>query len=909
MKGLSAGIMDFRKVQALRGPNIWANFPVLEAWVDLGEHKDQSSEEIPSFNERLTTWLPTMIEHRCSVGERGGFFQRLRRGTYLAHILEHVTIELQTLAGHEVGFGRARETNEDGVYKVAVEYVEEDVCRETMKVARELILAAVHGSEFNVSVEIEKLKELAQDIGLGPSTKAIVNAARARGIPFRRLNKGSLIQFGYGSKQRRILASETDRTTAIAEAIAQDKNLTRDLLSGIGVPVPEGRPVESVEDAWEAAEEIGVPVVVKPQDGNQGRGVTTNLSTKDQVVRAYEIAYEESSSVIVEKYIPGCDYRLLVIGGKLVAAARREPANVIGDGLHSIQQLIDVVNQDPRRGEHHGTVLSKIHINDAAMVVLKEQGFVPESVAAAGQRVLIRRNANLSTGGTAVDVTDKVHPDWVARGVEAARMVGLDVAGIDVVAIDIAEPCVPGTGAIVEVNAAPGLRMHLAPSDGQPRPVGEAIIGTLFPEGENGRIPIVAITGVNGKTTTTRFTAHILKGTGATVAHTCTDGIYIDDRRIDNGDCSGPLSARNVLMNPEVEMAVLETARGGILRAGLGFDRCDVAVVTNIGEGDHLGLSDIETLEKLAQVKRVIVDVVPPTGYAVLNAADEHTVAMAPKCKCKVIFFAVDGQHPVIVEHRAKGGRAIFVKENHVVLAEGLREEPLVSLDRIPLTHAGKIGFQVENSLCAIAAAWGLAIPLDTIRARVESFAANLDASPGRFNVLKIRGCKVIVDYGHNSSALLALIDALRNYSHSHRTVVYSTAGDRRDVDMQRQGQLLGESFDRVILYEDHYLRGRAPGEIIRLFRQGIESVDATKRRTRQIEEISGAVKAVERALSTLSPGELLLIQADTVDETVDYLRAYLDKLAAETNTDSTNQSVAEAVSGSDICASKSLAR
>ncbi len=907
--GLSAGIMDFRKVQALRGPNIWANFPVLEAWIDLGEYKDRSSEEIPGFNDRVMTWLPTMIEHRCSVGERGGFFQRMRRGTYLAHILEHVTIELQTLAGHEVGFGRARETNEDGVYKVAVEYIEEDVCRQTMKVARELILAAVDSRDFNVASEVEKLKELAQDIGLGPSTKAIVNAARARGIPFRRLNKGSLIQFGFGSKQRRILASETDRTTAIAEAIAQDKNLTRDLLSGIGVPVPEGRPVESADDAWEAAEEIGVPVVVKPQDGNQGRGVTTNLSTKEQVVRAYEIAYEESSSVIVEKYIPGCDYRLLVIGGKLVAAARREPANVIGDGSHSIQQLIDIVNQDPRRGEHHGTVLSKIHVNDAAMVVLKEQGFTPDSVPAAGLRVLIRRNANLSTGGTAVDVTDRVHPDWIARGIEAARMVGLDVAGIDVVAIDIAEPCMPGTGAIVEVNAAPGLRMHLAPSDGQPRPVGEAIIGTLFPEGENGRIPIVAITGVNGKTTTTRFTAHILKGTGATVAHTCTDGIYIDDRRIDNGDCSGPLSARNVLMNPEVEMAVLETARGGILRAGLGFDRCDVAVVTNIGEGDHLGLSDIETLEKLAQVKRVIVDVVPPTGYAVLNATDEHTVAMAPKCKGKVIFFAIDGQHPVIAEHRAKGGRAIFVKENHVVLAEGLREEPLVSLDHIPLTHAGKIGFQVENSLCAIAAAWGLGIHLDTIRARVESFAANLDASPGRFNVLKIRGCKVIVDYGHNSSALLALIDALKNYPHSHRTVVYSTAGDRRDADMQRQGQLLGESFDRVILYEDHYLRGRAPGEIIRLIRQGIETVDASKLRTKQIEEISGAVKAVERALSTMTPGELLLIQADTVDETVDYLRSYLDKLATETAADSNGQSATEAASGAELCAVQSLAR
>lgn len=898
--------MEFRKVQALRGPNVWANFPVLEVWVDLGEFKDKSSEEIPGFNDRLITWLPTMIEHRCSVGERGGFFQRLRRGTYLAHILEHLSIELQTLAGHVVGFGRARESNEDGVYKVAIEYIEEDVCRETIKIARDLILAAIHGQPFDVAAAVEKLKELAQDIGLGPSTKAIVNAATARGIPYRRLNKGSLIQFGFGAKQRRILASETDRTTAIAETIAQDKNLTRDLLSGIGVPVPEGRPVESADDAWEAAEEIGVPVVVKPQDGNQGRGVTTNLTTKEQVVRAYEIAYDESSSVIVEKYIPGCDYRLLVIGGELIAAARREPANVIGDGLHTIQQLIDIVNQDPRRGEHHGTVLSKIHVNDAAEVVLKEQGFDSNSVPPAGQRVFIRRNANLSTGGTAVDVTDKVHPEWRARAIEAARMVGLDVAGIDVVAIDIAQPCEPGTGAVVEVNAAPGLRMHLAPSSGQPRPVGEAIIGTLFPERENGRIPIVAVSGVNGKTTTTRFTAHILKGTGKTVAHTCTDGIYIDDRRIDNEDCAGPQSARNVLLNPEVEMAVLETARGGILRAGLGFDKCDVAVVTNIGEGDHLGLGDIETLDKLAQVKRVIVDVVPPTGYAVLNATDPYTVEMGQKCKGKVIFFAIDGQNSVVLEHRAKGGRAIFIKEHHVVLAEGLREEPLVSLDRIPLTHSGKIGFQVENSLCAIAAAWGLGISLDVIRDRVDSFAANLEASPGRFNVLKIRGGTVIVDYGHNSSALLALIDALKNYPHTRRTCVYSTAGDRRDCDMHRQGQLLGEAFDRVIVYEDHYLRGRAPGEIIRLIRQGIESVES--RRAQQIEEISGAVKAVERALSTQHPGELMLIQADTVDETVEYLRSYLDKLAAEGSVGADGSSVEE-VNGADLRAVRSVAR
>jgi cyanophycin synthetase len=604
--------MEYRKVLALRGPNIWANYPVIEAWIDLQELKDSPSNSIPGFNERLMNWMPTMIEHRCSLGVRGGFFKRLEMGTWPAHIIEHITLELQTLAGTPVGFGKARETSEDGVYRIIFEYIEENLAREALKSATDLFLAAAYNKPFDVQGEINRLREIAQQNCLGPSTNSMVEAAKARGIPVRRLNAESLIQLGYGYKQRRICAAETDHTSAVAEAIAQDKNMTRQLLRAVGVPAPEGRPVDSAEDAWEAACEIGVPVVVKPQDGNQGRGVATNLSTREQVTAAYNAAREESKNIIVEKYALGHDYRVLVVDGKVVAAARREPAHVIGDGQHTIAQLVDIVNTDPRRGEHHATVLSKIKLDAIALAVLSEQGFTPESVPQSGTMVLIRRNANLSTGGTAIDVTEYVHPEVAAKAIDAAKIIGLDVAGIDIIAQDISRPLEEQGAIIVEVNAAPGLRMHLEPSAGISRPVGEAIIGMLYPEGDNGRIPLVAVTGVNGKTTTTRFIAHILKGVHKTVGMTCTDGIYVGERRIDNGDCSGPKSAQCVLMNPNVEAAVFETARGGILREGLAFDYCDVAVVTNIGDGDHLGISEINTIEDLAKVKRCIVDVVSP---------------------------------------------------------------------------------------------------------------------------------------------------------------------------------------------------------------------------------------------------------------------------------------------------------
>ena len=865
--------MKILKVNKLRGPNIWANYPVLEAWIDLEEMKDTSSEMIPGFNERLMGWLPTMVEHRCSIGERGGFFIRLRRGTYMAHILEHVTLELQSLAGTPVGFGRARETNTDGIYKVAISYKEERLALACLDKAFELIQAAIHDTPFDVTKVVADLKEYAYDVCLGPSTRSIVDAAKSKSIPWRRLNEGSLVQLGYGVHQRRICTAETDSTSAIAESIAQDKELTRTLLRSIGIPTPEGRSVESAEDAWEAAEDIGLPVVVKPQYGNHGRGVATNLQSREQVMAAYNAAREEGRSIVVERHAPGDDYRMLVVGGKLVAAARREPAHVIGDGQSTVQKLIDKVNEDPRRSDGHSTSLSLIKIDAVALGVLLDQGMTPDTIPPVGKKVLIRRNANLSTGGTASDVTDQLHPDVARHAIEAARIVGLDIAGVDIVAQDISQPLQGQRGVIVEVNAGPGLRMHIEPSSGSPRPVGDAIIEMMFPAENNGRIPIISVTGVNGKTTTTRLIAHMVASAGKKVGMTCTDGIYVGGRRIDSGDCSGPQSARSILMNPFVEAAVLETARGGILREGLGFDFCDVGIVTNVGEGDHLGLSDIETIEQLAKVKRCVIEAVHKNGFGVLKANDPLTAEMAEKCKGRVIFFAIDENDPVLTDHRIKGQRVVFVRSGMIIIAEGAEETALTTLDKIPLTHQGRILFQVENVLAGVAACWGAGMSVSQIVIGLESFSAHMDKVPGRFNLLEVHGATVVADYGHNSSSLLAIIEALGNFPHGHRTVVYSAAGDRRDIDMIRQGEILADHFDRIILYEDQYLRGRKPGEISAIFKRGMDS----GKRVKEVYDFIGWEKAFEHALTLIKAGDLMLLQADTIDDTVQYLQRAME--------------------------------
>jgi cyanophycin synthetase len=785
----------------------------------------------------------------------------------LAHALESAALELQAQAGCPVTFGRTVETIERGTYQVVVQYTEEAVGRLAFELAEALCRSALDDTPFDLKLALAKLRELDEDIRLGPSTGSIVHAAVTRGIPYRRLTEGSLVQFGWGSRQRRIQAAETGNSSAIAESIAQDKELTKKLLRAAGVPVPQGRVVSDAEDAWKAACEIGEPVVVKPRDGNQGKGVAVNIKTREDVMTAFAAAQAIRSEVIVERYLSGHDYRLLVVGDHLVAAARREPPAVIGDGVQNIQQLVEQVNRDPLRGDGHATPLTKVRLDDIALKVLSKQGYTAESVPAKGARVILRNNANLSTGGIATDVTGDVHPQMAARAVEAAQMVGLDICGVDIVCETVIKPLEAQGGGIVEVNAAPGLRMHLRPSFGQGRPVGEAIISSMFADGDDGRIPVVAVAGTNGKTTTVRLTAHILAANKHRVGMTTTDGVYIENERIDTGDCSGPRSARNVLMHPDVDAAVFETARGGVLREGLGFDRCNVAVVTNIGMGDHLGLNYISTVEDLAVVKRVIVQNVAPNGMAVLNAADPMVANMAFSCPGSVTFFAKDSHHPILATHRAQGRRVLYLDGDAIVAAEG-KNAHRVPLTEIPITHNGRIGFQVENAMAAIGAAWALNIQWETIHAGLRTFVNDAQTAPGRFNLFSYRGATLIADYGHNPDAISALVSAIDGMAGKRRSVVISGAGDRRDDDIRQQTQILGDAFDEVILYEDQCQRGRKDGEVIALLREGLENA----RRTTSIKEIRGEFVAIDTALAGLSEGDLCLILIDQIDEALEYI-------------------------------------
>ncbi|MGB7503767.1 MAG: cyanophycin synthetase, partial [Azonexus sp.] len=701
-----------------------------------------------------------------------------------------------------------------------------------------------------------------EDIRLGPSTGAIVSAALARGIPCRRLTQGSLVQFGWGSKQKRIQAAETSFTSAIAESIAQDKELTKNLLHAAGVAVPLGRPVEDEDDAWAAAREIGLPVVVKPRDGNQGKGISVNLTNEEQVRQAYSVAIEFRDDILVEKYLPGHDYRLLVIGDKLIAAARRDPPLVIGDGVHTVRELVDIVNRDPRRSDGHATSLTKIRFDEIAIARLALQGYKAESVPPRGTRVILRNNANLSTGGTATDVTDDVHPELAAGAVAAAQTVGLDICGIDIVCDTMLKPLEDQGGGVVEVNAAPGLRMHLDPSFGKGRAVGEAIVNMMFPDGDNARIPVVAIAGTNGKTTTSRLIGRIFESNGLRVGMTSTDGVYIEGRRTDTGDCSGPKSARNVLLHPDVDAAVFETARGGVLREGLGFDMCDVAVITNIGIGDHLGLNFITTVDELAVVKRVIVENVAPKGTAVLNAADPVVAAMAHHCPGQIIFFAHDRMNPVLATHRAQGRRVVHVERDAIVCGEG-RKKHRFPLANIPLTRNGAIGFQVENAMAAIATGWALGYAWEVIERTLGGFVSDAQTAPGRFNVFDYKGATLIADYGHNPDAIQALVNAIENMPARRRSVVISGAGDRRDDDIRQQTEILGDAFDDVILYQDACQRGREDGEVIALLRAGL----ADAKRTSETLEITGEFLAIDTALGRLNPGDLCLILIDQVED------------------------------------------
>ena len=843
--------MEVSRVRALRGPNLWSHHTSVEAIVACTP-EEASIDALAGFEARLRVRFPQMgalqpYGHNDTVP--------------LAQVLELVALTLQAEAGCPVTFSRTTATLEPGIYQVVVEYSEEDVGRLALALAQQLIGSARDDTPFDLAGALKQLRDLDEDVRLGPSTGSIVQAAVARNIPFRRMTEGSMVMFGWGSRQRRIQAAEIDATGAIAESIAQDKELTKKLLDAAGVPVPQGRSVVDPIDAWAAALEIGLPVVIKPKDGNQGKGVTVNVTTREQLDAGFRAASEFRDDILVERYLPGHDYRLLVVGDKMVAAARREPPQVIGDGKHTVRELVDEVNRDPRRGDGHATSLTKIRFDDIALGTLVQQGMNADSVPALGQRVVLRNNANLSTGGTATDVTDDVHPEVAERAIAAAHMIGLDICGVDLVADSVLKPMEDVGGGIVEVNAAPGLRMHLAPSFGKPRAIGEAIMDTLFKDGDDGRIPVVAVTGTNGKTTTVRLIAHLLTASGLRTGMTNTDGVYIEGRRIDSGDCSGPRSARNVLLHPDVDAAVFETARGGLLREGLAFDKCQVAVVTNIGAGDHLGLNYITTLEDLAVLKRVIVQNVAVGGMAVLNAADPTVAAMAEKTRGEVTFFAQDVSNPIMAMHRAQGRRVVFVEEGYLVAAQGGFVER-IDLKEVPITRGGVVGFQVENVMASVAAAWGVGTSWDAIRLGLKTFVGESDNAPGRFNVFDYRGATVIADYGHNPDAIAALVNAVEGMPAKRRSVVISGAGDRRDQDIRQQTEILGKAFDDVLLYQDQCQRGRADGEVIALLRAGL----AGATRTGHVEEINGEFVAIDRALDRLNEGDLCLVLIDQVD-------------------------------------------
>ena len=699
--------LDIREIHFLRGPNIWANVPVMEAWVDLGSLKDTSSDLVPGFSDQLKAWFPGMIEHRCSIGERGGFFQRLDRGTWPGHILEHVTLELMNMAGHALGFGKARETCVEGLYKVVIEYMDEIVAETCMREAREILLAGYAGKEYDIADAVARMKRVVDRNALGPSTSAIIDAAEARGIPWRRLREGrSLVQFGQGANQRRIWTAETDRTGAIAEHIVQDKDLTRNLLRKAGVPVPEGRVVANPADAWEAAEDIGTPVVVKPQDANHGRGVFINLTTREQVESAFQTATTEGDGVMVERFIPGNDHRLLVVGGELIAASRGDHAVVTGNGKDTIAALVEAqLNTNPLRGVSDFCPWSKIDTQQWDPAILSEldkQDYQPDSVPNDGGRVLISRFANWST-----EVTGLVHPRNREHITIAAQVAGLDICGIDVVCTDISKPLEDQGGAVVELNASPGLIMHLRPATGEVRPVGEAIINMLFPEGKNGRIPVIGITGTHGKTTTTLLLAHLLKATGKYLGVCHSGGLQFGDRHACTKTGDRSVGARGVLLHPWTEVAICETSAESILLEGLGYDRCQIGVVLNVGT-DHLGLGYIDTMEQMTKVKRCVVDVVLQDGTAVLNADDALVAGMAESdyCDCNVLFFSHMVDNPVVTAHLDKGGRAVFVREDAIFLAENGQQRRLCALSDVGLPHTGHFSFNLQNVLAAIGAAW-----------------------------------------------------------------------------------------------------------------------------------------------------------------------------------------------------------
>ena len=873
--------MQILKIQALRGPNLWSirRKKLIQMRLDLEEMEQSPTNEIQGFRERIEAMFPSMIEHRCSEGCRGGFFMRVDKGTWMGHVIEHIALEIQTLAGMDTGFGRTRETKTPGVYNVVFSYTEENVGLFAAESSVRIAKALISGTEYDLEADIQKMREIRERVRLGPSTGSIVEEAVARDIPWIRLGTNSLVQLGYGVNQMRFQATITCKTSNIAVDIACDKEQTKRMLSLASIPVADGDICVDEEDLEATIKKIGYPIVLKPLDGNHGKGASINVKTWEDAVEGLAYAKKYSRRVIVEKFVTGFDFRVLIIDNKLVAAAKRVPANVVGDGKNSIQQLIEITNQDPRRGYGHENVLTEIEIDRDSEDLLEKYGYTVDTIPANGEVVYLKSTANLSTGGTSVDVTDMMHPENIFLCERISRVIGLDVCGVDIMAENLTQPLKENGGCILEVNAAPGFRMHLAPSEGLPRNVAAPVIDMLYPPGKESRIPIIAVTGTNGKTTTTRLLAHIVKNNGFKVGFTTSDGIYVQNHMMEKGDTTGPISAEYILKDPTVEFAVLETARGGILRSGLGFSRCDIAVMTNVAE-DHLGLADIHTIEDLARVKSVVVRSVKKDGWAILNGEDEQCIKIGESLDCNVAYFSLDEENPFI-KKLCKEGKTVAVYENgYITIKKGEWKIRVERATHVPLTLGGKARFMISNVLAATLASYLWGFKTEDISLSLKTFIPSVAQTPGRMNIFEFRKFKVLIDFAHNPAGYRGIEDYLQNVEAAKKIGIIAGVGDRRDEDIKECGLIAGRMFDHIIIRQEKYLRGRTEQEIIDLILDGIK--EANSNTTYEI--IPLETEAIKHAIDTAEEGAFITALSDVVANAIEIVQNYLDKENEEHN-------------------------
>jgi cyanophycin synthetase len=873
--------MNILEIRTLRGPNYWSGYwkKLIIMRLDIADYEEKPTDKLDGFYDRMVELMPTLQVHGCSYGEPGGFLRRVQEGTWAGHVIEHFALELQTLAGMDTGYGRTRETGERGIYNVVYSYLEEEVGRFAGKAVVRIFLELAEGkplSEINegLAKDVQEMREIREQVRFGPSTGSLVEEADTRDIPFIRLNDQSLVQLGYGVHQKRIQATVTANTNMIAVDIAANKHATKKLLGDMGVPVPKGFRIRDVEELESTLDSVGFPVVIKPLDGNHGKGATVGITDLEHAKTAFEKAKEYSRWVIVEKQLIGADFRALVVNNRLIAVAERIPASVTGDGKSTIEQLIEKTNADPRRGYGHEKVLTQITIDGQTMRCIRAKNYELDNVLPKDEILHLKTTANISTGGTAIDRTDEVHPINVFLFERIARIIGLDVAGVDIIAPNVSEPLTESGGGIIEVNAAPGFRMHLSPSEGIGRNVAEHVIDMLFPAGRPSRIPIFAITGTNGKTTTTRLIAHVLKGSGRTVGFTTTDGTYIGNQQIVQGDNTGPVSAQLVLKDPTVDVAVLETARGGIIRAGLGFDKCDIGVVTNIA-ADHLGMKDINTLDDLARVKSVIPRAVSKKGFAVLNAEDEHVYGMRERVDGQVVLFSMDETNKNI-ERQARRGRISCVYEDgYVTILKGKWKVRIEKAVNIPLTYGGRAEFMIQNVLAATLACFVHGVSIEDIRVGLTTFNAGIAQTPGRLNFIDVGDATVLMDYAHNPAGLLGLTKFVTKLPNKYRTILLNVAGDRRDADIREFGRIAADAFDRIVIRRGHYLRGRSEEEIYKLLQEGIAQSDHTP----QVRLIADSREAIAHAIKNCRKGELVVTLADRVPEDIGFLHDLRDSL------------------------------